>query len=91
MLCLLNVQFQGFKICNKDVPPYFILVSAVKLFMHPLIEWQIDELVVQAFRLKTASKEGRKEIKSFSLVLSDMLSSLKVKVSLASALRFLLE
>ncbi|KAF7843401.1 UDP-N-acetylglucosamine pyrophosphorylase [Senna tora] len=38
---------------------------------------QIDELVVQAFKLKTASKEGRKEIKSFSLVLSDMLSSLK--------------
>ncbi|KAJ4718032.1 UDP-N-acetylglucosamine pyrophosphorylase [Melia azedarach] len=37
---------------------------------------QIDELVVQAFKVKT-SKEGRKEVDSFSNVLSDMLSTLK--------------
>ncbi|KAI4355582.1 hypothetical protein L6164_004340 [Bauhinia variegata] len=38
---------------------------------------QIDELVVQAFKLKTLSKEGRKEIESFSNVVSNMHSSLK--------------
>ncbi|KAF5726855.1 hypothetical protein HS088_TW22G00539 [Tripterygium wilfordii] len=38
---------------------------------------QIDELVVQAFKLKGTSKERRKEIESFSNVMSDMLSSLK--------------
>ncbi|GMI77970.1 hypothetical protein like AT4G12540 [Hibiscus trionum] len=37
---------------------------------------QIDELVVQAFKLK-ATEQGRKEIESFTNVISDMLSSLK--------------
>ncbi|KAK8524883.1 hypothetical protein V6N13_015880 [Hibiscus sabdariffa] len=37
---------------------------------------QIDELVVQAFKLK-ATEQGRKEIESFMNVISDMLSSLK--------------
>ncbi|GMI93770.1 hypothetical protein like AT4G12540 [Hibiscus trionum] len=37
---------------------------------------QIDELVVQAFKLK-ATEQGRKEIESFMDVISDMLSSLK--------------
>ncbi|KAG5244995.1 UDP-N-acetylglucosamine pyrophosphorylase [Salix suchowensis] len=38
---------------------------------------QIDELVAQAFKLKTTSKEGSEEIESFMHVLSNMLSSLK--------------
>ncbi|XP_031255739.1 uncharacterized protein LOC116113718 [Pistacia vera] len=38
---------------------------------------QIDELVVQAFKVKTMSKEGKKEIESFTHVLSDMSSTLK--------------
>ncbi|KAF8407100.1 hypothetical protein HHK36_006225 [Tetracentron sinense] len=38
---------------------------------------QIDELVVQAFQLNLTSKKGRKEIESFTNVLSDMCSSLK--------------
>ncbi|XP_022153547.1 uncharacterized protein LOC111021026 isoform X2 [Momordica charantia] len=38
---------------------------------------QIDELVVKAFELKEMGKQGRKEIESFTHVLSDMLSSLK--------------
>ncbi|KAJ9179252.1 hypothetical protein P3X46_011062 [Hevea brasiliensis] len=38
---------------------------------------QIDELVAQAFKMKASSKQGRREIESFSHVLSDMLSSLK--------------
>ncbi|KAK8489614.1 hypothetical protein V6N12_005555 [Hibiscus sabdariffa] len=37
---------------------------------------QIDELVVQAFKLK-ATEQGRKEIESFMNAISDMLSSLK--------------
>ncbi|KAK8618808.1 hypothetical protein V6N13_132787 [Hibiscus sabdariffa] len=37
---------------------------------------QIDELVVQAFKLK-ATEQGRKEIESFTNAISDMLSSLK--------------
>ncbi|MED6158612.1 hypothetical protein PIB30_034344 [Stylosanthes scabra] len=38
---------------------------------------QVDELVVQAFKVKNISNEGRKEIKSFSDFLSDVHSSLK--------------
>lgn len=38
---------------------------------------QIDKLVVQAFELKTTSKESSKEIDSFANFLSEMLSSLK--------------
>ncbi|EEF46382.1 uncharacterized protein LOC8273777 [Ricinus communis] len=38
---------------------------------------QIDEIVAQAFEVKTTSKQGRREIESFSHVLSDMISSLK--------------
>ncbi|XP_023527508.1 uncharacterized protein LOC111790716 [Cucurbita pepo subsp. pepo] len=38
---------------------------------------QIDELVVKAFELKKIDEQGRKEIESFTHVLSDMLSSLK--------------
>ncbi|XP_065867332.1 uncharacterized protein [Euphorbia lathyris] len=38
---------------------------------------QIDELVAQAFTMKPPSKQGKREIESFSLVLSDMLLSLK--------------
>ncbi|KAL4355697.1 uncharacterized protein LOC107463947 isoform X2 [Arachis duranensis] len=38
---------------------------------------QVDELVVQAFKVKNLSNEGRKEIKCFSDFLSDMHSSLK--------------
>lgn len=39
---------------------------------------QIDELVVQALKLKVTSKKGRKEIDSFADVLSEMQTSLKV-------------
>lgn len=43
-------------------------------------EWQIDELVVKAFKVKSVvSNEGRREIESFSNLLSDTLSRLKVK------------
>ncbi|KAM3747522.1 hypothetical protein ACB098_05G040800 [Castanea mollissima] len=38
---------------------------------------QVDELVVQAFKLKSTSKQGRIEIESFTHFLSEMLSSLK--------------
>ncbi|WCJ40873.1 hypothetical protein M5689_021772 [Euphorbia peplus] len=38
---------------------------------------QIDELVAQAFKMQPTSKQGKREIEAFSLVLSDMLSSLK--------------
>ncbi|XP_017978176.1 PREDICTED: uncharacterized protein LOC18596023 [Theobroma cacao] len=38
---------------------------------------QIDELVAEAFKLKATSGNGRKEIESFTNVLSEMLSSLK--------------
>ncbi|KAJ6682827.1 hypothetical protein OIU74_020969 [Salix koriyanagi] len=38
---------------------------------------QAHELVAQAFKLKTTSKEGSEEIESFMHVLSNMLSSLK--------------
>ncbi|KAK9281283.1 hypothetical protein L1049_004180 [Liquidambar formosana] len=38
---------------------------------------QIDELVVQAFKVKATSKQGRKELESFMHVLSEILSSLK--------------
>lgn len=44
--------------------------------------WQIDELVVQALKLEGTSKEGRKEIESFSNVLFDTLVSLKVSLPL---------
>lgn len=48
------------------------------------MQWQIDELVVQAFELKATSKHGRKEIESFTRFLSEMLSSLKVNLSVIS-------
>ncbi|KAI6671870.1 hypothetical protein NL676_006755 [Syzygium grande] len=38
---------------------------------------QIDELVAQAFKLKEMSKQGKKEVESLALFLSEMLSSLK--------------
>ncbi|XP_044496086.1 uncharacterized protein LOC123218640 isoform X2 [Mangifera indica] len=38
---------------------------------------QIDELVVQAFKVKTISKEGKNEIETFTQVLFDMSSALK--------------
>ncbi|ESR40115.1 hypothetical protein CICLE_v10027417mg [Citrus x clementina] len=38
---------------------------------------QIDELVVQALKVKTMSKQGRKEVEAFTSVLSEMLSTLK--------------
>ncbi|XP_054781424.1 uncharacterized protein LOC129288722 [Prosopis cineraria] len=58
---------------DNDVLDRILLVqSDISSILH-----QIDELVAQAFRLKTTSREGRKEIESFSYVLSDMLSSLK--------------
>ncbi|PON88548.1 hypothetical protein TorRG33x02_156130 [Trema orientale] len=38
---------------------------------------QIDELVVQAFKFESKSRQGRKEVESFALVLSEMVSSLK--------------
>ncbi|XP_044479508.1 uncharacterized protein LOC123212403 isoform X2 [Mangifera indica] len=38
---------------------------------------QIDELVMQALKVKTMSKEGKKEIESFTHVLSHMSSTLK--------------
>ncbi|KAE9621387.1 hypothetical protein Lal_00032083 [Lupinus albus] len=41
------------------------------------ILYQINELVVEAVKLKNVNKEGREEIESFSDVLSSMLSSLK--------------
>ncbi|KAI3978129.1 hypothetical protein MKX01_012960 [Papaver californicum] len=41
---------------------------------------QIDELVVQAFKVKLKSRKERKEVKSFTHVLSDMHSSLKAWV-----------
>ncbi|PON54357.1 hypothetical protein PanWU01x14_195860 [Parasponia andersonii] len=37
----------------------------------------IDELVVQVFKFESKSKQGRKEVESFALVLSEMVSSLK--------------
>ncbi|XP_027337303.1 uncharacterized protein LOC113851006 [Abrus precatorius] len=42
---------------------------------------QVDELVVEAIKLKRISKEGETKIQSFSCVLSHMLSSLKPWVS----------
>ena len=51
--------------------PFFLVA---KLCM----KWQVDELVVQAFKLKSTSKQGRIEIESFTHFLSEMLSSLKV-------------
>lgn len=49
-----------------------------------LMNSQVDEVIVQAIEVnyknnKTISKEGKTQIESFSRVLSDMLSSLKVK------------
>ncbi|KAI3852466.1 hypothetical protein MKX03_017755 [Papaver bracteatum] len=41
---------------------------------------QIDELVVQAFKVKLKSRKERKEVESFTHVLSDMHSSLKAWV-----------
>ncbi|KAK4837264.1 hypothetical protein QYF36_004051 [Acer negundo] len=38
---------------------------------------QIDELVVQAFKVKATNRQGSKEFESFARVLSDMLSTLK--------------
>lgn len=38
---------------------------------------KVDELVVQAFKLKSTSKQGRIEIESVTHFLSEMLSSLK--------------
>jgi hypothetical protein len=46
------------------------------------MKWQIDELVVQTFKLKSTGKEGRKEIESFTHFLSEMLSSLKVNATI---------
>lgn len=40
-------------------------------------KWQIDELVAQAFTIK-ATEHGTKEIETFTNVISEMLSSLKV-------------
>lgn len=48
--------------------------------MNWYIELQIDELVVQALDIKTTSKEGLEEIETFTHVLSEMLSSLKVNL-----------
>lgn len=42
------------------------------------LEFQIDELVVKATKLKTMSKQGKREVESFRSVLSNMHSSLKV-------------
>ncbi|KAK2654641.1 hypothetical protein Ddye_014497 [Dipteronia dyeriana] len=38
---------------------------------------QIDELVVQAFKMKVTTRQGSREFESFARVLSDMLSTLK--------------
>ncbi|KAF3450687.1 hypothetical protein FNV43_RR06776 [Rhamnella rubrinervis] len=38
---------------------------------------KIDELVVQAFECKAVNKQGSKEVESFALVLSEMLTSLQ--------------
>ncbi|XP_010250337.1 PREDICTED: uncharacterized protein LOC104592587 [Nelumbo nucifera] len=50
-----------------------------------LLRLQIDELVMQAFRVKLTNKE-RKEIESFTSVLSDMHSSLNFKNKTAEPL-----
>ena len=55
--------------------PFFLVA---KLCM----KWQFDELVVQAFKLKSTSEQGRIEIESFTHFLSEMLSSLKVNPTL---------
>lgn len=65
---------------------FHLLVSCVgfvfgyRLLMN-VLESQIDELVVKATKLKTLSKLGTTEVESFSSVLSDMHSSLKVSFS----------
>ncbi|XP_043697471.1 uncharacterized protein LOC122648304 [Telopea speciosissima] len=48
------------------------------LIMNPVFFLQLDPLVVQAFKCKVASKKGRKEIESFTNVLSDMYSSIEL-------------
>ena len=67
LLCCHCFSYIGFSFSET-----FFLVA--KLCM----KWQFDELVVQAFKLKSTSKQGRIEIESFTHFLSEMLSSLKV-------------
>ncbi|OVA12497.1 hypothetical protein BVC80_1791g69 [Macleaya cordata] len=50
------------------------------MFMRTPSEIEVDKLVVQAFKVKLKSKNERKEIESFTHVLSDMHSSLKAWV-----------
>ncbi|XP_057977150.1 uncharacterized protein LOC131164172 [Malania oleifera] len=58
---------------EDDVLDRLLLVqSDISTLLH-----QIDELVVQTFKLKPTSRQGRKEIESFTDVLSEMLCSLK--------------
>lgn len=52
--------------------------------MNWCVEWQIDELVAQAFDIKAMGQQGSKEVESFARVLSEILSSLQVNVSAIS-------
>ncbi|KAL0846476.1 hypothetical protein Bca101_019722 [Brassica carinata] len=56
--------------CELDL--LYLVHSDISSLLH-----QIDELVVKATKLKTLSKQGTEEVKSFRSVLSDMDSSLK--------------
>ncbi|KAH0890496.1 hypothetical protein HID58_052925 [Brassica napus] len=57
--------------CELDL--LYLVHSGISSLLH-----QIDELVVKATKLKTMSKQGKREVESFRSVLSNMHSSLKV-------------
>ncbi|KAF3548499.1 hypothetical protein DY000_02003104 [Brassica cretica] len=56
--------------CELDL--LYLVHSGISSLLH-----QIDELVVKATKLKTMSKQGKREVESFRSVLSNMHSSLK--------------
>ncbi|GMY34368.1 UDP-N-acetylglucosamine pyrophosphorylase [Fagus crenata] len=66
----------GDRCCNVEEDDSLDTLLLVQSDLSSLIH-QIDELVVQTFKLKSTGKEGRKEIESFTHFLSEMLSSLK--------------
>ncbi|XP_019454746.1 PREDICTED: uncharacterized protein LOC109355919 isoform X2 [Lupinus angustifolius] len=67
-----NNQTTTLDVEDYSVDRLLLVHSDLSTILH-----QIDELVVEAVKLKNVNKDGRKEIESFSDVLSNMLSSLK--------------
>lgn len=84
IICYLTVNEHACYVVLIAPLKWSSLMRVARLCMNWCMLWQIDELVVQAFKLKATSKHGRKEIESFTHFLSEMLSSLKVNPSVIS-------